>query len=124
MPFIARVQSDRYLRAIVSPDKNQRSHDQRLALIAHELQHALEVIQHEDVVDAATMQAMFSKIGASVKGGYETAAANTYRLLSHPAAVRCEYGRIDGLESGNVLLVRRVRERNRFLPVHGQLEAI
>ena len=75
LPFIARVQGDRYLRVVVSPDKNRRSHDQLIALIAHELQHALEVIEHEDVVDAATMQAMFRKIGVSVKGGYETAAA-------------------------------------------------
>ena len=74
----------------MSPDKNQRSHDQLLALIAHELQHALEVIEHEDVVDGATMQAMFRKIGVSVKGGYETAAAAAIgdRVLSEVTTER------------------------------------
>ena len=75
LPFIARVEGERYLRIVVSPDKNQRTHDQLLALMAHELQHAREVIAHQEVVDAPTMQAMFRKIGAPVKHGYETPAA-------------------------------------------------
>jgi hypothetical protein len=75
LPFIARTEGERYLRIVVSPDKNQRTHNQLLALMAHELQHAREVIAHEEVVDAPTMQAMFRKIGAPVKHGYETPAA-------------------------------------------------
>jgi hypothetical protein len=75
LPFIARAEGERYLRIVVSPDRNQRTHDQLLALVAHELQHALEVIEHEEVVDAPTMQEMFRKIGAPVRHGYETPAA-------------------------------------------------
>ena len=75
LPFITRVQGDRYLRVVVTPDKNQRTHDQLLALMAHELQHALEVIGHDEVVDAPTMQEMFRRIGAPVNHGYETPAA-------------------------------------------------
>ena len=75
LPFITRVEGERYLRIVVSPDKHQRTHDQLLALIAHELQHAREVIDHEEVVDTPTMEKMFRKIGAPVKHGYETPAA-------------------------------------------------
>lgn len=40
---------------------------------------ALEVIEHEDVVDAATMEAMYRSIGTPLSGGvtgYETSAAH------------------------------------------------
>jgi len=77
LPFIASTHGDRYLRILVTPDKNRRSHDQLLALIAHELQHALEVIADVEVVDVATMEAMYRRIGTPLRGmtGYETAAA-------------------------------------------------
>ena len=63
---------------IVTPDKNRKNRDQLLALIGHELRHAIEVIEHEEVVDAATMEAMYRKIGTPVTGGalgYETPTA-------------------------------------------------
>jgi hypothetical protein len=77
LPFIAAAHGDRYLRILVTPDRNRRSHDQLLALIAHELRHALEVIADRDVVDLATMEAMYRRIGMPVAGmtGYETSAA-------------------------------------------------
>ena len=78
LPFIAPAQGDRYLRVIVAPNKNRKSRDQLLALIGHELRHALEVIEHPEVVDAATMDAMYRKIGIPLSGGlkgYETSAA-------------------------------------------------
>ena len=78
LPFIAASHGDRYLRILVTPDKTRRSHDQLLALVAHELQHAIEVIAHPEVVDAATMEAMFRRIGTPATGGmtgYETSAA-------------------------------------------------
>jgi hypothetical protein len=78
LPYIASSRGDRYLRIIVTPDKNRRSHDQLLALIAHELRHALEVIEHPEVVDVATMEAMYRRIGTPETGGptgYETSAA-------------------------------------------------
>jgi hypothetical protein len=77
-PFLASTHGDRYLRILVTNDKNRRTHDQLLALIAHEMRHALEVLEHEDVVDIATMEAMYRKIGVPLTGslsGYETSAA-------------------------------------------------
>jgi hypothetical protein len=77
LPFIAGSHGDRYLRIVVTPDKNQRSHDQFLALLAHEMRHALEVLEHKEVVDVATMEAMYRKIGTPLPGqtGHETSAA-------------------------------------------------
>ena len=78
LPFLAPAHGDRYLRIVVSNDKNRRTHDQLLALIAHEMRHALEVLEHEEVVNIATMEAMYRKIGVPLTGrlsGYETSAA-------------------------------------------------
>jgi hypothetical protein len=78
LSFVGHIGPDRFLRILVTPDKNQRSHDQLLALIAHELQHALEVLEHEEVVDTQTMDAMYRKLGFPLTGGrtgYETTAA-------------------------------------------------
>jgi hypothetical protein len=77
LPFIAVSHGDRYLRIVVTPDKNRRSHDQLLALLAHEMRHALEVLEHKEVVDVATMEAMYRKIGTPLTGqtGHETTAA-------------------------------------------------
>lgn len=78
LPFIAVSRGDRYLRIVVTPDKNRRSHDQLLALVAHELRHTMEVIAHPEVVDVATMEALYRRIGTPETGGmtgYETSAA-------------------------------------------------
>jgi hypothetical protein len=78
LPVIASSPGVRYLRAIVTPDKTRRSHAQLLALIAHELQHALEVFEHPEVSDMRSMEAMFRRIGSPEKNGmtgYETSAA-------------------------------------------------
>jgi hypothetical protein len=77
LPFVASAHGDRYLRIVVIRDKNRVTHDQLIALIAHELRHALEVLDHEEVVDATTMEAMYRRIGTPLAGGagYETSAA-------------------------------------------------
>ena len=77
LPFIAVSHGDRYLRIVVTPDQNRRSHDQFLALVAHEMRHALEVLEHTEVVDVATMEAMYKKVGTPLTGqtGHETSAA-------------------------------------------------
>ena len=78
LSYIAPAHGDRYLRIVVTPDKNRRSHDQLLALITHELRHALEVIEHADVVDVRAMEALYRRIGTPETGGltgYETSAA-------------------------------------------------
>jgi len=77
LPFIESSHGDRYLRVIVTADKTRRGHDRLLALIAHELQHALEVLEHPEVVDRATMDDMYRRLGIPLTGrqGYETSGA-------------------------------------------------
>jgi hypothetical protein len=78
LPFIAPAQHLRYLRVAVTPDRAQRNHDQLLALIAHEMRHALEVLEHPDVTDLAAIDAMYRTIGTPLPGrhgGFETSAA-------------------------------------------------
>lgn len=97
LPFIASAHGGRYLRVLVTPDRTRRTGDQLLALIAHELQHAREVTEHPEVVDVATMEAMFHRIGSPLHGlrGYETSAARgtgdaVLRELSRTSSVRRE----------------------------------
>jgi hypothetical protein len=78
LPYVTESHGTRFVRAIVTPDRTRRSHDQLLALIGHELQHVVEVTQHDEVVDVRSMQMMFARIGTPVKTartGYETSAA-------------------------------------------------
>jgi hypothetical protein len=78
LPFLTSSHGDRYLRVLVTPDTRRRSHDQLIALVAHELRHVVEVIQHQEVVDADSMEAMYRKIGIPLAGNsraYETSAA-------------------------------------------------
>jgi hypothetical protein len=78
LPFIATSEGNRYLRILVTPDENRHDHNQLLALMAHEMRHALEVLEHEGVIDVPTMEAMFRNIGTPLAGqhmGYETSAA-------------------------------------------------
>jgi hypothetical protein len=78
LPFIAATPNNRYIRILVTSDTHRVSHNQLLALIAHELQHAREVIEHSNVIDIATMEEMYRRIGTPLTGhrsGYETSAA-------------------------------------------------
>jgi hypothetical protein len=77
LPFLVSSNGDRYLRVVVTRGK-KRTHDQLLALIAHEMRHVLEVLEHEEVVDVETLESMYRKIGVPHLGGshgYETSAA-------------------------------------------------
>jgi hypothetical protein len=77
LPFLASTHGDRYVRIVVTSEKSRLTHDDLLALIGHELQHALEVLEHPEVIDVPTMEAMYGKIGIPVAGqrGFETSAA-------------------------------------------------
>jgi hypothetical protein len=90
---IAMTRGDRYLRVLIIRDKNRLSHDRLLSVIAHELQHALEVIEHPEVVDPTTMETMFHEIGVPLTGGshgYETSAAHAaeYAVFAELCAKR------------------------------------
>ena len=66
----------RYLRATLSPDQTS---DQGIASLAHELQHAVEVLADEQVVNEKTLVSLYQRIGqkssAAVASGWETLAA-------------------------------------------------
>jgi hypothetical protein len=78
LPFVVPSTGGRYLRILVTPDKTRESRDGLIALIGHELQHALDVLAHPEVVDVDSMNAMYSRIGVPLpgRGGYETPAAH------------------------------------------------
>jgi hypothetical protein len=77
LPYVAPSGGNRYLRVVVTMDRHRVGRDQQLALIAHELRHALEVLEHDDVVDVRTMQRMYDRIGEPIAGSQarETAEA-------------------------------------------------
>jgi hypothetical protein len=57
----------RYVRASVRPEL---TFNQMIATVAHELQHAVEVIEDESVIDEASLVAMYKRIGQpSTAGG-------------------------------------------------------
>src|SRR4029077_4039306 len=79
LPFVVPTTGGRYLRIVVTPDTTRVDHDGLIALVAHELQHALEVLAHPEVVDLESMLAMYRRIGRPLSGrsGYETSEAHT-----------------------------------------------
>jgi len=90
LPYVVPTNGGRYLRIVVTPDRTRTSHDGLIALIAHELQHALEVLAHPEVVDVDSTLAMYARIGRPLngRGGYETSEAHTAQ-----EAVLAELGR-------------------------------
>jgi hypothetical protein len=66
----------RYLRATIS---SELSHNQTIAALAHELQHAVEVLDDTSVVSEKTLVELYRRIGhpsrAAVASGWETVAA-------------------------------------------------
>jgi hypothetical protein len=77
LPSIAATASSRYLRIALTQPLRLRSRNRLIALIGHELQHALEVAERPDIIDVTSMTEMFRRIGFPLKGrsGYETSAA-------------------------------------------------
>ena len=76
LTWMTRTGQYRYVRASISTDL---SNDQMIATLAHELQHAVEVIQDESVVDEKSLVALYRKIGrqnsAAAPARWETDAA-------------------------------------------------
>src|SRR5262245_29377942 len=77
LAFVHAVSGRRILRIEVSP---RLAPTQRAALLAHELQHALEVARAASVVDAESFAALYERIGYRVSTGsssrcFETDAA-------------------------------------------------
>jgi hypothetical protein len=76
LTWMTRAGDFRYVRASISPEL---TFNQMIASVAHELQHAVEVIEDESVIDEGTLVALYRKIGqpsrAAGASGWETEAA-------------------------------------------------
>lgn len=76
LTWMAQAGPYRYLRATLSPEQTS---DQLIASLAHELQHAVEVIGDELVVNEKTLVSLYKRIGqpssAAAASGWETIAA-------------------------------------------------
>ena len=76
LTWMTRSGDYRYLRASISIDLTP---EQMIATVAHELQHAVEVIEDESVVDEKTLVALYRRIGHQnstvAPARWETAAA-------------------------------------------------
>jgi hypothetical protein len=76
LTWMTRAGEYRYVRASISPEM---LFDQMIATVAHELQHAVEVIGDESVIDEKSLSALYKRIGhesqATVPSGWETVAA-------------------------------------------------
>src|SRR6188474_2385729 len=73
LTWMTRAGDFRYVRASISTDL---AFDQMIASVAHELQHAVEVIEDESVIDERSLVTMYKKIGqpsrAAGPSGWET----------------------------------------------------
>lgn len=76
LTWMGQAHEFRYLRAAINFDL---SADQVIATLAHELQHAVEVIDDRSVVDERSLVALYRRIGKpsrpELNSGWETAAA-------------------------------------------------
>lgn len=73
--WLAATPSTRYLRASIRPDLPAR---EAVAMIAHELQHVLEVAEHPEVRSERALAALYARIGHSTGaagGRWDTRAA-------------------------------------------------
>ena len=76
--FITTVRALRYVRVGVDCSLTQRW---QIALLAHEMQHALEVGKHPDVVDVEDMESLYEDIG------FRTPRDGTFRHFESNAAI-------------------------------------
>ncbi len=75
LTWMTRAGDFRYVRASIRIDL---PFDQMIATVAHELQHAVEVIEEESVVDESSLIALYRRIGEpshTLGKGWETVAA-------------------------------------------------
>ena len=76
LTWMTRAGDFRYVRASIT---SELPFDQMIASVAHELQHAVEVIEDESVTDERSLAALYKRIGqpsrAAGASGWETIAA-------------------------------------------------
>lgn len=77
LTWMTRAGDYRYLRATISTEQTAAA---MVATLAHELQHAVEVIEDEEVSDQRTLQELYKRIGrpsySGLSAAWETEAAH------------------------------------------------
>jgi len=99
LTWMTRAGDFRYVRASI---KTELTFDQMVASVAHELQHAVEVIEDESVTDERSLIALYKRIGhrsgSAGQSGWETVAAQRTstrvrrELVSAPTIVLARAG--------------------------------
>jgi len=85
--FVAPQGSTR--RVLIVLDRFGRSRSDLIALLAHELQHALEIAAAPQVIDDASFRDFYESTGLHASAGYETTAATrTTRLVASELSER------------------------------------
>jgi hypothetical protein len=81
--LLAATTAGRYMHVVLNP---AMPHDRRLELLAHELQHCLEIASSDDVLDGASLRRHFMDIGrllgssAAREKAFETDAARDVEI--------------------------------------------
>ena len=91
--FAGTAGAQRYLRVQV---RTTLQGDQMIAVIAHELRHALEVAGEDSVVDEKALAAFYKRIGDSAHGdgAYDTEAARVAQRVVRNERVSCGWRRL------------------------------
>jgi len=99
LTWMTRAGDFRYVRASIRTDL---TFDQLIATVAHELQHAVEVVEDESVTDERSLTALYKRIGhpsgSAGRAGWETAEAQRTstqvrrELVAVPATVLARVG--------------------------------
>lgn len=73
LTFVGQSATDRYLRVTIN---SQNHFSMLVALLGHELQHAVEVADHSDVNSAGQLRALYQRIGVRMsRNAYDSRAA-------------------------------------------------
>lgn len=72
MVFVTRTPMRRYVRIYFDP---RLQHCEQIAIVGHELQHALEVATHPEVIDEESMRVMYIAIGRGRDSHWDSDAA-------------------------------------------------
>jgi hypothetical protein len=106
LTWMTRAGDFRYLRAAISPELTP---DQMVATVAHELQHAAEVIDDPTVINQRSLTELYKRIGhpsrSVISSAYETVAAQEVGLQVRRelvAATRAAAAAARALDSGQM----------------------
>jgi hypothetical protein len=77
LPFLGGTGQVHYLRIVLTRPLRPTARNQLIAIVGHELQHAVEVAGQPDIVDVDGMLELYRRIGIPMESrpGYETSAA-------------------------------------------------